>query len=64
MILFCETLCAEPSWLITCHNCGHGSDLRGCPQSPLQLEGTAFIKHFLITQIDLTHGVQRNRNYI
>lgn len=31
----------EPSWLITCHNCGHGSDLRGCPQSPLQLEGDA-----------------------
>eukprot|EP00250_Pteridium_aquilinum_P005575 c15647_g1_i1 orf=140-1612(+) len=31
----------EPTWLITCHNCGHGSDLRGCPQSPLQLEGDA-----------------------
>ncbi|MCO5572592.1 hypothetical protein L7F22_026348 [Adiantum nelumboides] len=31
----------EPTWLITCHNCGHGTDLRGCPQSPLQLEGDA-----------------------
>eukprot|EP00249_Psilotum_nudum_P010141 c22358_g1_i2 orf=506-1972(-) len=31
----------EPAWLIVCHNCGHGSDLRGCPQSPLQLEGDA-----------------------
>ncbi|KAH9318435.1 hypothetical protein KI387_020204, partial [Taxus chinensis] len=27
-----------PSYLITCHNCGHGTDLRGCPQSPLSLE--------------------------
>ncbi|KAH7282850.1 hypothetical protein KP509_35G050000 [Ceratopteris richardii] len=31
----------EPSWLIACHNCGHGTDLRGCPQSPLQIEGNA-----------------------
>lgn len=30
-----------PSYLITCHNCGHGTDLRGCPQSPLSLEGDA-----------------------
>nr|VDC73740.1 unnamed protein product [Brassica rapa] len=29
----------EPSYIITCHNCGHGSDLRGCPQSPLIIEG-------------------------
>ncbi|KAJ8771154.1 hypothetical protein K2173_023479 [Erythroxylum novogranatense] len=28
-----------PSYLISCHNCGHGTDLRGCPQSPLNLEG-------------------------
>ncbi|KAL9248829.1 putative serine protease EDA2 [Drosera capensis] len=28
-----------PSYLISCHNCGHGSDLRGCPQSPLNPEG-------------------------
>uniref|UniRef100_M4D5B2 Serine carboxypeptidase S28 family protein n=1 Tax=Brassica campestris TaxID=3711 RepID=M4D5B2_BRACM len=28
-----------PSYIITCHNCGHGSDLRGCPQSPLIIEG-------------------------
>ncbi|KAI5083291.1 hypothetical protein GOP47_0003034 [Adiantum capillus-veneris] len=31
----------EPAWLITCDNCGHGTDLRGCPQTPLQLEGDA-----------------------
>jgi len=31
----------EPATIITCHNCGHGSDLRGCPQSPLQIEGDA-----------------------
>ncbi|KAL9680197.1 hypothetical protein QQ045_018075 [Rhodiola kirilowii] len=30
-----------PSYLITCHNCGHGVDMRGCPQSPLSLEGNA-----------------------
>ncbi|CAL9156152.1 unnamed protein product, partial [Musa hybrid cultivar] len=30
-----------PSYLIKCHNCGHGSDLRGCPQSPLNIEGNA-----------------------
>ncbi|KAK9678756.1 hypothetical protein RND81_11G231600 [Saponaria officinalis] len=28
-----------PSYLITCHNCGHGTDLRGCPQSPVSIEG-------------------------
>ncbi|KAG8383412.1 hypothetical protein BUALT_Bualt04G0010100 [Buddleja alternifolia] len=30
-----------PSYIITCHNCGHGTDLRGCPQSPLVPEGDA-----------------------
>lgn len=28
-----------PSYIITCHNCGHGTDMRGCPQSPLIIEG-------------------------
>ncbi|GKU99269.1 hypothetical protein SLEP1_g12138 [Rubroshorea leprosula] len=28
-----------PSYLITCHNCGHGTDLRGCPQDPVNPEG-------------------------
>lgn len=28
-----------PSYIISCHNCGHGTDLRGCPQSPFCLEG-------------------------
>ncbi|XLT10769.1 hypothetical protein HN51_056562 [Arachis hypogaea] len=28
-----------PSYLITCHNCGHCTDMRGCPQSPLVIEG-------------------------
>ncbi|XP_061343785.1 probable serine protease EDA2 isoform X2 [Gastrolobium bilobum] len=28
-----------PSYTITCYNCGHGTDMRGCPQSPLVLEG-------------------------
>lgn len=30
-----------PSYTISCHNCGHGTDLRGCPQSPLVFEGDA-----------------------
>ncbi|XP_057968049.1 probable serine protease EDA2 [Malania oleifera] len=30
-----------PSYMISCHNCGHGTDLRGCPQIPLNLEGDA-----------------------
>ncbi|XP_059623532.1 probable serine protease EDA2 [Cornus florida] len=30
-----------PSYLISCHNCGHGTDMRGCPQSPLSPEGDA-----------------------
>ncbi|KAF3440769.1 hypothetical protein FNV43_RR19055 [Rhamnella rubrinervis] len=30
-----------PSYLISCHNCGHGTDMRGCPQSPLNPEGDA-----------------------
>ncbi|XP_039121553.1 probable serine protease EDA2 isoform X3 [Dioscorea cayenensis subsp. rotundata] len=30
-----------PSYIINCHNCGHGTDLRGCPQSPLNIEGNA-----------------------
>lgn len=30
-----------PSYVIKCDNCGHGTDLRGCPQSPLRIEGDA-----------------------
>ncbi|XP_023550535.1 probable serine protease EDA2 [Cucurbita pepo subsp. pepo] len=30
-----------PSYLVTCRNCGHGTDLRGCPQSPPNIEGDA-----------------------
>ncbi|XP_038723175.1 probable serine protease EDA2 [Tripterygium wilfordii] len=30
-----------PSYIISCHNCGHCTDLRGCPQTPLSLEGNA-----------------------
>ncbi|KAJ0914617.1 hypothetical protein HanPSC8_Chr06g0240611 [Helianthus annuus] len=32
-----------PSYLITCDNYGHGTDLRGCPQSPLVPEGPYFL---------------------
>lgn len=30
-----------PSYIVTCENCGHGCDMRGCPQSSLSLEGNA-----------------------
>ncbi|XP_022741136.1 probable serine protease EDA2 [Durio zibethinus] len=52
-----------PSYLITCHNCGHGTDMRGCPQSPLSIEGNAQncsspesvhkVRQQMIEQIDL-----------
>ncbi|KAL2333769.1 hypothetical protein Fmac_014982 [Flemingia macrophylla] len=29
-----------PSYIITCHNCGHCSDYRGCPQAPFVIEGS------------------------
>ncbi|XP_073062090.1 probable serine protease EDA2 isoform X2 [Primulina eburnea] len=28
-----------PSYIMKCRNCGHGTDMRGCPQSPLVPEG-------------------------
>ncbi|KAF6994917.1 hypothetical protein CFC21_011510 [Triticum aestivum] len=28
-----------PSYIIKCSNCGHGTDLRGCPQLPFRIEG-------------------------
>ncbi|CAD6205547.1 unnamed protein product [Miscanthus lutarioriparius] len=28
-----------PSYLMKCRNCGHGTDLRGCPQWPFRVEG-------------------------
>ncbi|KAI4327698.1 hypothetical protein L6164_020127 [Bauhinia variegata] len=30
-----------PSYTVSCYNCGHGTDMRGCPQTPLNLEGNA-----------------------
>ncbi|KAJ0464100.1 putative dipeptidyl-peptidase II [Helianthus annuus] len=52
-----------PSYLITCDNCGHGTDLRGCPQSPLVPEGNSGncsspdavnkVRQKMIEQIDL-----------
>ncbi|RDX85567.1 putative serine protease EDA2, partial [Mucuna pruriens] len=28
-----------PSYIVTCYNCGHCSDYRGCPQAPFVIEG-------------------------
>ncbi|RLN19459.1 putative serine protease EDA2 isoform X1 [Panicum miliaceum] len=33
------TRIAVPSYLMKCSNCGHGTDLRGCPQSPFRIQG-------------------------
>lgn len=30
-----------PAEVMQCHNCGHGTDFRGCPQSPLQPGGSS-----------------------
>ncbi|KAL6518484.1 putative serine protease eda2 [Orobanche gracilis] len=30
-----------PSYIMTCHNCAHGTDFRGCPQSAFFPEGDA-----------------------
>lgn len=35
-----------PSYLIECSNCGHCSDLSGCPQAPSHIEGTSNIPVF------------------
>ncbi|KAG6392789.1 hypothetical protein SASPL_147015 [Salvia splendens] len=32
---------AVPAYIIKCHNCGHGPDMRGCPQSRLVPKGNA-----------------------
>ncbi|XP_059592424.1 probable serine protease EDA2 isoform X1 [Vitis vinifera] len=42
-----------PSFLISCHNCGHGTDLRGCPQSPLSPEGMLTGFSFLCCEYSL-----------
>ncbi|KAJ0659384.1 putative alpha/Beta hydrolase [Helianthus annuus] len=34
-----------PSYLISCDNCGHGTDRKGCPLSPLVPEGPYFFGH-------------------
>lgn len=54
-VLKCLFNFSVPSYIITCHNCGHGTDLRGCPQSPLNLEGTIDrIRKFFVSQSNLT----------
>ncbi|KAI3519183.1 hypothetical protein L1887_08210 [Cichorium endivia] len=52
-----------PSYIITCNNCGHGTDLRGCPQSPSPPEGNSKncsssdavekVRHQIIEHIEL-----------
>lgn len=37
----CPTTHAVPSYIMKCRNCGHGTDLRGCPQWPFRIEGNS-----------------------
>ncbi|MFS8010433.1 hypothetical protein Hanom_Chr14g01297011 [Helianthus anomalus] len=52
---------AVPSYIITCENYGHGTDLRGCPQSPLVPEGRYILDIEVIICINfnfiLTRGI-------
>ena len=47
-----------PSYLITCHNCGHGTDLRGCPQAPLSIEGMHSLCQLLCSQYQFEFLIQ------
>jgi len=38
---------AVPSYLIECKNCGHCSDLSGCPQAPSNIEGRSSFQFLL-----------------
>ncbi|CAK7334363.1 unnamed protein product [Dovyalis caffra] len=52
-----------PSFVISCDNCGHGTDMRGCPQSPFNIEGNSEhcsspdavekVRHQIIENMDL-----------
>ncbi|KAD7479193.1 hypothetical protein E3N88_02329 [Mikania micrantha] len=52
-----------PSYIITCENCGHGSDLRGCPQSPLVPEGW-YIFNLFASVHNFEHIVTKHLNHM
>ncbi|XP_061345634.1 probable serine protease EDA2 isoform X2 [Gastrolobium bilobum] len=41
-----------PSYTMTCYNCGHGTDMRGCPQSPFNIE-VHKVRQKIIEHMDL-----------
>nr|XP_028949921.1 probable serine protease EDA2 isoform X2 [Malus domestica] len=41
-----------PSYVISCHNCGHGTDLRGCPQFPFPPKVNK-VRQQIVEHIDL-----------
>lgn len=47
-----------PSYIISCHNCGHGTDLRGCPQAPLSIEGMHSLYQLTYSQYSLEFLIQ------
>ncbi|XP_010489503.1 PREDICTED: probable serine protease EDA2 isoform X2 [Camelina sativa] len=50
-----------PSYIIKCHNCGHGIDLRGCPQSPMVIEdGVNKVRQQMVDNIDMWLSQCRN----
>jgi len=55
---------AVPSYLIECKNCGHCSDLSGCPQAPSNIEGRSIIQTFAETMLDMiVQGTFEFANY-
>jgi len=67
MLLFAyesSAMPAVPSYLIECENCGHCSDLSGCPQAPSNIEGRSIIETFTETMLDMiAQGTFEFANY-
>lgn len=49
----CFVMPTVPSYLIECENCGHCSDLSGCPQAPSNIEGSFMIQTLAETMLDM-----------
>lgn len=49
----CFVMPTVPSYLIECENCGHCSDLSGCPQAPSNIEGRFMIQTLVETMFDM-----------
>lgn len=57
------TILSVPSYTITCYNCGHGTDMRGCPQSPFNLEGMCSNASTNRSHAVMSHAYQKEEKY-